>query len=97
MPQADFSVYDGNTVVKTSLYSKANLDETKAIESERAKRLVDSLEITINKYLTFDSLDYSRSDIEDQMRVNKKVADELRKEMLKLKTFIANNYKSVDN
>lgn len=97
MPTADNLAYDGNIVVKRTTFGRANGDSSKSIEVDRVRRAISNLEAACAKRLTFDSIDFSRNDVEYQMRVNKGVADELRKEILKHKTFVANNIQSVDN
>ena len=93
-PEADVAAYDGSTVIKRTPYGK-----TKGVDPAEYNRVANAcanLEAAIAKRLTFDSIDFGKSDIEDQMRINMGVATELRKEVAKFKTFMANNKLNVD-
>jgi len=90
LPAPDEPAYDGSRVVKTTTYSKGA--KTRVSGIKKVKQTIDSLNATIDKRLTIDAIDVtSKYSVENQILVNKLLAAELRKEVLKLTTFLKNN------
>jgi hypothetical protein len=90
LPRPDESAYDGNIVVKSTTYGKSKKGKVSGIT--KVRRAVASLNEEADKRLTIDRLDpASPISVENQVIINKEVCAALRKQALKLTTFIKNN------
>lgn len=90
LPRPDEPAYTGDIVVKTQTYAKSKT--TKASGLDRVRKAIASLDAEAASRLTIDRLD-PKSDIsvENQLIINKELCSILRKEALKLQTFLKNN------
>lgn len=90
LPRPDESAYDGNLVVKSTTFGKSNRGKVSGID--KIRQSIVSLNAEAEKRLTIDRLDPKDTlSIEQQVIVNKEVSAVLRKEALKLTTFVKNN------
>ena len=89
-PKPDEPAYDGGIVVKPTTFGKSKT--TKASGVDKVRKTIASLNAEADKRLTIDRLDPdSKLSIENQVIINKEVCVALRKEALKLTTFVKNN------
>lgn len=103
LPQPDAKAYTGDIIVKTQTYAKSKA--VKASGLDKVRKAVSSLQEEADKRLTLERLDLtpeflasvnellkgSISAVDFQIFINKEICATLRKEALKLKTFLQNN------
>jgi hypothetical protein len=99
LPKPDAPAYDGNIIVKSTTYNKANRNNDKLAQVDRIRRAIVVLNGEIDNRLTLNSIveNHPTRSLDMQIAVNKDVATELRKVVNMLKTFVQNNSQSIDN